>query len=364
MKAYWNSKTIYRKVVMIAMAIQLIGWFIFPIAKMYRATSSMNNIAKKLGIDILPEKFTLFSLAKFMSDMGSSDGNYYFLVIILNAVLLCVIVMGKKRAGYIVSFLLWNVVALFSGIGISAAGSVSGYEGKPFMTLLIYAITAVVMVGCLLGAIFEYKAQAKLAARGTDGYAPSAGDGKIDTEKLKEQAGNLADTGAAVAKKTAKAAIKGFHKASSAAKDFVETAKNESNAEAAKKSTQAAPAPAAAVPKPQPAELKKPAIAQTGSITGVRGMFAGAQIPIAHGESVVIGRAADSCHIILENDGVSKKHCVIQYDGTTGNYVVTDYSTNGTYLGNGSRLQKTEPTVLTPGAVLWIGNKENTFQLG
>ena len=55
---------------------------------------------------------------------------------------------------------------------------------------------------------------------------------------------------------------------------------------------------------------------------------------------------------------------VIQYNGTTGNYHVTDYSANGTFLGNGSKLPQQKSIALMPGSVIWIGNDENTFQLG
>ena len=93
-------------------------------------------------------------------------------------------------------------------------------------------------------------------------------------------------------------------------------------------------------------------------------MFAGAQIPIANGESVIIGRAVDSCHIILEGQAISRKHCTVQYDATTGNYIVTDYSANGTFLGNGSKLPPQKNIALTPGSLIWIGSADNTFQLG
>lgn len=360
MKEFWNSRTIYRKIVIVAMALQFIGWFIIPFAEMYKGAAAIKKALRGFGTDAIPEKFTMFNLGKFMLDMGGSDWIFYWLVIVLNLVLLVIIILGQKRASYVISLVLWQVVALFAGIGIAAAGSVYGYEGNPFTTMLIYAITAVVMIGSLLGAIFEYKAQAKLAARNASGHTSTAG-GSIDTEKLKEQAGNLADTGAAVAKKTAKMAVKGFFKASEAAKDFVESAKNESGVSSAPKS---APAQAP-TPKQQPAAHKnQTAIPKSGKVTGVKGMYAGAAIDIVPGEFVIIGRSAEKANLVIDNDMVGRQHCIIQYDGNSGNYIVTDYSTNGTFLGNGSRLKKQQPTTVAPGTVIAIVNKENTFQLG
>lgn len=375
LKYYWNTRTIFRKIVLIGLALHLLGCFLFPFAEMHSMTSSLSQLASAWGIADLPEKLTVFNLSRVMSDMGSEDGIFYMIIIVVDIVLLVIQLMGKKRASYVVTFIIWHVNLAFTGIAASAAQEVMGYVEKPFTTVLMVAILGGgIYVVSIAGMLFEYKAQSKLTAKINNGYDPSIGDGKIKidqekVDKLKAHAGNLADTGVAVAKKTAKAAVKGFQQASAAAKDFVESAKEENGAGTVSTPTPAptptARAQASSADDPDKTVMMAPkAIPQTGTVTGVRGMFAGAQIPVGHGESIIIGRAADSCHIILTGQAISRKHCVIQYNGTTGNYHVTDYSANGTFLGNGSKLPQQKSIALMPGSVIWIGNDENTFQLG
>lgn len=356
-KEYWSSRTIYRKAAVIAMGIQLLTGLFFPFAKLNSISSYGNQLlyAAGLGNDLLPEHFTIFGFIKYTFQVNGSDGMLLLIIPLLNIVLLAIMMLNKKRAGYLVTFFLWQLEAMLNIVVVNLATDNStlryvydvGMSGMAYV--LIILIAAVIVVDCVLGIFMEMKAQAKLAAKAANGYVP-AGGSSIDTERLKEQAEKFANVGAAVAKKTAKEAVKGFYKASAAAKDFVETAKNENNADTGNNRVPTAP-------------LQNP-IPQTGIITGIKGMFGGARIPIAHGDEIVIGRDAESCHIILEGQSISRKHCVIRYDGKTGHYMVTDYSSNGTFLGNGSRLPKETPTPLSPGAVLWIGDAENTFQVG
>lgn len=361
-KEYWNSRTIYRKTAIIAMALQLLVGLFFPFAKLNSISSYGSQLlyAAGLGNDLLPERFTIFSFIKYTFQVNGSDGMLLLIIPLLNIVLLALMILSKKRAGYVVTFFLWQLETMFNIVVVNLAtdNSTLRYVYDVGMSAPAYAlitlIAAVIEIDCILGVFLEMKAQAKLAVQAANGYVP-AGGGSIDTEHLKEQAGKFANVGAAVAKKTAKEAVKGFYKASAAAKDFVETAKNESESRPEIKKADG---------KPQTDPMQKPVIPQSGMITGVKGMFGGAQIPLANGDEIVIGRDAEICHIVLEGQSISRKHCVIQYDGKTGHYIVTDYSANGTFLGNGSRLPKETPTPLSPGTVLWIGDAENTFQAG
>jgi hypothetical protein len=410
MKAYWKSKTIFRKGILIGLLIHLIGCFAFPFASMYSMTASLSKLASRWGIADVPEKLTVFSLAKFMNEMGSEDGYFYMAIIVIVVLALIMQLLGKKRASFIGTFLIWHVAFMFTFVCAGAAQEVPGYREEMGTTTLMYLISIFIYVVSLAGAIMEPKAQAKLAAKLETGAAVTsepkakASPIKMDQEtvdKIKAKAENIADTSVAVAKKAATAAVKGINQVSAAAKEFVESAKQESST--GTKQTSSVPQPAQTpqlTKEPQPVQPQAPvqmqtpvqpqapvqvqaqvpvqpleddddmktmilppqSISQTGTITGMRGMFTGAQIPIESGESVIIGRAADSCHIILEGQAISRKHCIIQYDGTTGNYWVTDYSANGTYLGNGSKLPKEKNITLSPGSVIWIGNNENIFQ--
>ena len=70
---------------------------------------------------------------------------------------------------------------------------------------------------------------------------------------------------------------------------------------------------------------------------------------IPAGMDMVIGRSADRCNIILEDPDVSRVHCTIRYDSKTGMFLLTDVSSNGTYLQNGSRLNRNVPHTIAPG---------------
>jgi hypothetical protein len=101
------------------------------------------------------------------------------------------------------------------------------------------------------------------------------------------------------------------------------------------------------------------------SLTGMSGMYAGQNIPMAANDELLIGRDATMANIILDQnaDKVSRKHCGIRYDAGRGVYMVTDYSSNGTFIDGGSRLVANVPTAMQHGTVIALGNRENRFRL-
>ncbi len=100
-------------------------------------------------------------------------------------------------------------------------------------------------------------------------------------------------------------------------------------------------------------------------IVGLSGMYASTAFDIAPNQQICIGRDPAYCQIVISSGGesVSRKHCLIQYDGNTGCFYVTDYSSNGTFLENGTRLNQNVPTPLNPGTVIMLGNRSNVFRL-
>ena len=101
------------------------------------------------------------------------------------------------------------------------------------------------------------------------------------------------------------------------------------------------------------------------SLSGLSGMYAGQDIPMAPNDDLIIGRDATQSNIVIDQnaDKVSRKHCVIRYDPGRGVYTVSDYSTNGTYIDGGSRLVANVPTPVQRGTVIALGNRENRFRL-
>ena len=68
------------------------------------------------------------------------------------------------------------------------------------------------------------------------------------------------------------------------------------------------------------------------------GEFNGASFDMKDILQLAIGRNPQLCRVILNQRGISRVHCLIQYR-RDGMYV-QDLSTNGTYLLNGARLPK------------------------
>lgn len=104
-----------------------------------------------------------------------------------------------------------------------------------------------------------------------------------------------------------------------------------------------------------------PVLKAKGQLKGVSGIYAGQIIPMEDGEKIVLGRSAQYCNLIVEGSKVSRKHCSIVFHKEKGTYTLEDFSSNGTFRGDGTKYGKTEE--LTVNSVFYLGNKENGFQL-
>lgn len=114
--------------------------------------------------------------------------------------------------------------------------------------------------------------------------------------------------------------------------------------------------------------LAKEAVAVKGdpSKSGVlclSGEYLGVSIPLEGNDTVTIGRDASCCNLVLSGGKISRKHCEIRYETERGNYRVVDFSTNGTFVKGGSRLEKERSTELAAGTILCLGDEQNTFRL-
>ena len=100
-------------------------------------------------------------------------------------------------------------------------------------------------------------------------------------------------------------------------------------------------------------------------VSGLSGMYAGQDVPMAPNDDLVIGRDAALSNIIIDQNAgkVSRKHCVVRFDPARNSYMVTDHSTNGTFIDGGNRLVANVPTPLSRGTVIALGSRENRFRL-
>lgn len=101
------------------------------------------------------------------------------------------------------------------------------------------------------------------------------------------------------------------------------------------------------------------------SIVGMSGMYAGQSIPIGANDEMIIGRDNMLCNLIVDQNAekVSRKHCGVTFDTGRNVYIVTDYSTNGTFVDGGNRLVANSPTTLQRGTIIALGSRENRFRL-
>ena len=62
--------------------------------------------------------------------------------------------------------------------------------------------------------------------------------------------------------------------------------------------------------------------------------------------------------------GVSGRHCSVAYDGTAGEFIVTDLqSTYGTFLMNGQKLNANVPCRIKPGDGFYVGDRANAIRV-
>lgn len=101
-----------------------------------------------------------------------------------------------------------------------------------------------------------------------------------------------------------------------------------------------------------------------GTITGVRGSYSGAVIPVKSGDTIIIGRDPAVCSIVVKDEKASRKHCEIAFNGDNGMYAVTDYSVNGVYDRDGNRIAEKVAVPMTAGSEIRIGKDGDIFRLG
>lgn len=101
-----------------------------------------------------------------------------------------------------------------------------------------------------------------------------------------------------------------------------------------------------------------------GTMTGIRGAYNGAVIPVKSGDTVIIGRDPSVCSIVLKDEKASRKHCTVTFHAENGMYAVTDYSVNGVYDKEGNRIPENVAVPMSAGSEIRIGKDGEAFRLG
>lgn len=101
-----------------------------------------------------------------------------------------------------------------------------------------------------------------------------------------------------------------------------------------------------------------------GVLVGLSGIYAGAEIPMADGETIRFGRLSNNDLVFDNQPKVSRNHCQIRWDTAQKKFSFRDYSSNGSFA-NGSEecLPQNIDLWMEPGTVIAIGDNTNLFRL-
>lgn len=104
--------------------------------------------------------------------------------------------------------------------------------------------------------------------------------------------------------------------------------------------------------------------APRGVLVGIRGMYAGAEIPFQAEESIRLGRDASNDLVFTDAPRVSRHHCMITWHESKQQYGFLDRSSNGSFIhGQADCLPQNIEIMLQPGTVIDIGDEDNEFRL-
>lgn len=93
------------------------------------------------------------------------------------------------------------------------------------------------------------------------------------------------------------------------------------------------------------------------------GMYEGATVNFEPGEEIIVGRDPAVSHVIFPSEKISRKHCSIAFDELTGQFRVTDYSSNGTYIQGTRRIMRNQTQFVPRGTMIALGDKVNCIRV-
>ncbi len=101
----------------------------------------------------------------------------------------------------------------------------------------------------------------------------------------------------------------------------------------------------------------------TGAMICIKGNAFGSRVILQSDKRLVVGRDSQSCNYTIQDSKISRVHFEITYIGALNQYRVIDYSTNGTFLQDGTRLNKNQEYYLPPTTELSLGKGSNIYKL-
>lgn len=99
-------------------------------------------------------------------------------------------------------------------------------------------------------------------------------------------------------------------------------------------------------------------------LIGISGQYAGQRIDLRD-IRVTIGRDPEVAHLIYDSrsEDISRRHCTLFFDDNNGNFVLEDYSSNGTFIEPNVRLAHGRPVYLNHGDRFYLVDRSDLFEV-
>ena len=111
---------------------------------------------------------------------------------------------------------------------------------------------------------------------------------------------------------------------------------------------------------PNPQQYQAQMNAALPKLVGISGQYAGISLDIDT-SGIILGRDPSFSNLVFTNTEFSRKHCTVHT--LRGQVFITDFSSNGTFLGTGERLSKGEPRQLLPGDSFYLVDGREMFRI-
>lgn len=98
-------------------------------------------------------------------------------------------------------------------------------------------------------------------------------------------------------------------------------------------------------------------------LLAIEGDYKGDFFQIFPCEKVVLGTSPQASNVLFDDRQISRRHCIIEYVPEQQMYYITDCSTNGTFLNDGSRMPENTPYPCAPRTRFYFGAKRQMFEL-
>lgn len=111
---------------------------------------------------------------------------------------------------------------------------------------------------------------------------------------------------------------------------------------------------------PTPAPMPR---ANSPKLVCISGSLAGQAFSIPP-QGLIIGKDSAVCNVAVSLPNVSRSHCKLTYNPSSRTFVLQDLgSTNGTFLRNGTRLNRSTPYALNDGDEFYIAGRTLIFRV-